>query len=75
MMSKVFPRIAAIAMVLVAYPLAAAEPGEPADCQGKALGTSVTWYQNDDAARMARGQQKLLFVIQVSGNFAREEFT
>jgi hypothetical protein len=40
------------------------------------LGTSIEWIANvEDAARLAKEQDKLVFLIQVSGNFAREEFT
>jgi len=40
------------------------------------LGTTINWYQDKaEAARLAREQGKLLFVMQVSGNFAEEEFT
>ena len=45
-------------------------------CQGEKLGTTVNWYEDmKEASRLAREQGKLLFVIHVSGNFAREEFT
>jgi len=40
------------------------------------LGTTVTWMPTPDAAaRSAADQDKLVFMIQVSGNFARQEFT
>jgi hypothetical protein len=40
------------------------------------LGTAVTWMPTPDAAaRSAADQDKLVFMIQVSGNFARQEFT
>lgn len=45
-------------------------------CTGEKLGTTITWYDDSQfAARLAREQGKLVFLIQVSGNFAREEFT
>ena len=45
----------------------------PADSK---LGTAITWAPSPDAAwRAAVDQGKLVFMIQVSGNFARPEFT
>ena len=40
------------------------------------LGTAITWMDSPDAAsRAAVEEGKLVFMIQVSGNFARQEFT
>lgn len=40
------------------------------------LGTEITWMTSpDEAWRAAADQDKLVFMIQVSGNFARQEFT
>jgi hypothetical protein len=40
------------------------------------LGTTVHWMPTPDAAgKLAEKEHKLVFLIQVSGNFAREEFT
>lgn len=40
------------------------------------LGTALHWVADTNAAaKLAKQQGKLVFVIQVSGNFAREEFT
>ncbi|HWB11973.1 MAG TPA: hypothetical protein VG826_22300 [Pirellulales bacterium] len=40
------------------------------------LGTTVAWMATPDAAaRAAADKDKLVFLIQVSGNFARQEFT
>ena len=45
-------------------------------CTGEKLGTAIAWYDDAEvASRMAKEQGKLVFLIQVSGNFAREEFT
>ena len=45
-------------------------------CTGEKLGTAIAWYDDAEvAARIAKEQGKLVFLIQVSGNFAREEFT
>jgi len=45
-------------------------------CTGDNLGTMITWFEDTkDAAKLAREQDKLVFLIQVSGNFAKEEFT
>ena len=45
-------------------------------CTGEKLGTAITLYDKPQVAvRMAREQGKLVYVLQVSGNFAREEFT
>ena len=52
--------------------------GQPAEevCTGKKLGTAITLYDKPEVAvRIAREQGKLVYVIQVSGNFSREEFT
>jgi len=47
---------------------------EPTKCG--VYNTALTWYDSPSrAAEEARKQNKMLFVIQVSGNFAREEFT
>ena len=51
---------------------------QPAEvvCTGEKLGTAITLYDKPQVAvRMAREQGKLVYVLQVSGNFAREEFT
>ena len=53
------------------------ETGEkqPSDADRK-LGTKITWMQSpDEAMRAASDETKLVFMIQVSGNFARQEFT
>ncbi len=48
---------------------------QPSDVDPK-LGTAITWMPTPDAAsRAARDDDKLVFMIQVSGNFARQEFT
>ncbi|HEV3021459.1 MAG TPA: hypothetical protein VGX76_03295 [Pirellulales bacterium] len=40
------------------------------------LGTAVLWMPTPDAAgKMAEIELKLLFLIQVSGNFASQQFT
>jgi len=40
------------------------------------LGTSVHWVATpDEAGKLAEKEHKLVFLIQVSGNFARQEFT
>ena len=45
-------------------------------CTYQKLGTKIQWAESADAAaKPAVEQQKLVFLIQVSGNFAREEFT
>ena len=42
----------------------------------RTFGTAVDWMQNLETASTAAGQHhKLLFVLQVSGNFAIEQFT
>lgn len=42
----------------------------------RTLGTAIHWMESPDAAsRAATEQGKLVFMIQVSGNFARQEFT
>jgi hypothetical protein len=40
------------------------------------LGTAVHWMPTpDEAGKLAAKERKLVFLIQVSGNFARQEFT
>lgn len=40
------------------------------------LGTAVHWVATpDEAGKLAEKEHKLVFLIQVSGNFARQEFT
>jgi len=40
------------------------------------LGTTVHWVATpDEAGKLAEKERKLVFLIQVSGNFARQEFT
>lgn len=42
----------------------------------RTLGTTIQWMSSPDAAwRAAVDEDKLVFMIQVSGNFARQEFT
>jgi hypothetical protein len=42
----------------------------------RTLGTAITWMPSPDAAwKAAADESKLVFMIQVSGNFARQEFT
>ncbi|HVW35848.1 MAG TPA: hypothetical protein VHB99_01045, partial [Pirellulales bacterium] len=53
-----------------------AADGEQPNQGDRKLGTAITWAQSPDAAwREARDEGKLVFLIQVSGNFARQEFT
>ncbi|HAY82384.1 MAG TPA: hypothetical protein DCY79_21460 [Planctomycetaceae bacterium] len=50
--------------------------GEVCTAEKKTHGTLIEWAGTpDQAAVLAKETGKLLFVIQVSGNFAREEFT
>ena len=56
--------------------LPAADTVELATTELRTLGTSLEWAERPDRAlQLAREQGKLVFLIQVSGNFAREEFT
>ena len=56
--------------------LAAAHPMATCAAPTEKLGTTVDWVgEPNKAAPLAAEQNKLMFVIQVSGNFAREEFT
>jgi hypothetical protein len=50
--------------------------GSKVDEADPKLGTAITWMSSpDDAWRAAKDEKKLVFMIQVSGNFARQEFT
>lgn len=54
--------------------ISATADGQPS--QDRKLGTAITWMPTPDAAsRAAADEGKLVFMIQVSGNFARQEFT
>ena len=54
----------------------APDGGSPASDADRKLGTAITWMPTPDAAwRAAVDEGKLVFMIQVSGNFARQEFT
>ena len=55
-----------------------AEPTcSPGTCaQTRKFGTAIEWAESvEQAAQLAKEQDKLVFLIQVSGNFAREGFT
>ncbi len=51
--------------------------GQPAVCDAdRRFGTAIVWAESlDEAARLAKEQGKLVFVLQVSGHFARDAFT
>lgn len=51
--------------------------GQPAACDAdRRFGTAIVWAESlDEAARLAKEQGKLVFVLQVSGHFARDAFT
>jgi hypothetical protein len=43
---------------------------------GQSYGTALTWASSPpEAGKLAKTQNKLVFVMHISGNFAREEFT
>lgn len=82
--SLVRGRMSAVSMALVltlggGAAASAAEEAPPDVCPvGEAAqhGTQIRWQASvDDAAREADERGKLVFVMQISGNFAREEFT
>ena len=53
----------------------AEDPGCDA-AAGRRFGTLIEWAESpNEAARLAKRDGKLLMLLQVSGNFAREEFT
>jgi hypothetical protein len=59
--------------------VAAEEVPKPAMCQacepGK-HGTQISWAADrEDAVKQAKERGKLVFLMQISGNFARQEFT
>ena len=61
-------------LVAAANPQAVCDDGPCED--DRKFGTTLSWAETPDAAaELAREQGKLVFLIQVSGNFAREEFT
>ena len=57
-------------------PPAKPDPGEGATCTAKAHGTSVVFYDTpSEAAAAAKKEQKLAFVLHVSGHFEDPRFT
>ena len=51
-----------------------AKDGE--DCGCGSFGTAVTFVESPtEAAKLAKQQEKLVFVLHVSGNFEKPEFT
>jgi hypothetical protein len=53
-----------------------AEAGPAAVCTTQRYDTLVDWFATpDEAIRAAAHENKLVFLMQISGNFAREEFT
>jgi len=54
---------------------------QPGDCPGgkcldRKFGTQITWTKTvEQASKLARDQNKMVFLIQISGNFELEEFT
>lgn len=55
---------------------AGAEVCTAATCGARRFGTAIDWQQDPDVAgTLAKEQDKLVFLIQISGNFEREEFT
>lgn len=58
-----------------ASPATAQEVG-PASCGGRTFGTSISWAETTDAAlEQARREDKLVLVVQLSGNFTKTAFT
>jgi hypothetical protein len=69
----------AAAEEVAAEEVAAEEVPKPAMCQacepGK-YGTQITWAASrEDAVKQAKERGKLVLLMQLSGNFARQEFT
>lgn len=55
---------------------ARAENAEKQDCGGDTYGTAIHWVRSGaEAKKLAREQEKLIFVLHLSGNFTRNEFT
>ena len=53
----------------------AAAGGQACD-NGDTYGTAVHWIRTAvEAKKLAREQDKLIFVVHLSGNFSRDEFT
>jgi hypothetical protein len=61
-------------IVAAANPQAVCKDGK---ClEKRSFGTTLVWAETPDAAaELSQQQGKLVFIVQVSGNFAREEFT
>jgi hypothetical protein len=47
-----------------------------AECGDDTYGTTIHWVRTAaEAQKLAREQDKLIFVVHLSGNFTRDEFT
>jgi hypothetical protein len=63
-----------LAALLGTLLLSGATRGE--ECGGDTYGTAIHWVRTAaEAKKLAREQDKLIFVVHLSGNFSRDEFT
>ena len=63
---------------LLVPPFAAAQddPPECTDCGNETYGTTIQWMGSPaEAAKKAKEEKKLVFVLHVSGNFEDPKFT
>ncbi len=62
-------------VALLAIVLSGAVRGQVCD-SGDTYGTAIHWVRTAaEAKKLAREQDKLIFVVHLSGNFTRDEFT
>ena len=72
---SVFPHLTLCASLILTLPIVAhADDPHPAVCDD--YGTAVRWVTPlDKAAELAERDSRMLMVVHLSGNFAKEEFT
>lgn len=64
------------AMILAVSPLRAQDAPKCGTCDGESYGTTIEWAGSpDDAATRAKKEEKLVFVLHVSGYFEDPKFT
>jgi hypothetical protein len=65
-----------LAIVLMATLAAAQDTGKCTTCGNQSYGTSIRWAGSpSDAATKAKAEEKLVFVLHVSGHFEDPKFT
>jgi hypothetical protein len=69
-------KIPLLAALLGMVLFSSAAGGEQACGGGDTYGTAIHWVRTAaEAKKLARAEDKLIFVVHLSGNFTRDEFT